>query len=172
MMYFLIPAIVGVGVMTAAISMLPTQAVVGAQAAEAQLLQYQTFLYTANSYFTRNAAPVSTTAYSWSTLRAAAAPSHVNAGIPAHWKAVRRPDGSWVACTQINERAAARLPNLFPTQTDAGGAAVVPTVVPQASITLVVGSGGASESGTPTYVVVGEQSTAAASSANLCAGVT
>jgi hypothetical protein len=164
MLFFLVPAIVGVGVMTAAIALMPDTNNVAEQAAAAQLTQYRTFLFTAKTYFDKTAAPASTTAYGWSTLRTAATPTHMNAGIPPHWKAVRRADGYWVACTQLGEKATAKLPALFPAQ------AVLSTVVPNSSITLVVGTGGASPgTGSPTYVVVGDQ-TAAATSANLCAG--
>jgi hypothetical protein len=65
--------------------------------------------------------------------------------------------------------------SLFPVQSGTLGTAtisIVPSAVLSASITTVVGTGGASaqSAGTPTYVVVGQQATAAVASANLCAG--
>jgi hypothetical protein len=46
----------------------------------------------------------------------------------------------------------------------------LPTIVSTGSITVLVGNGGASQPGTPSYVVIGQQDAQAAASANLCAG--
>ncbi len=174
-MVFIVPAVIGMGVLMAAMLGTPRESQRRDEQAVGQLQQYQVFLFTAKSYFERNAAPGVNTAYSWATLKAAATPAMTNAGIPPFWKAVRKPDGSWVACTQMSESSTAKVSSLFPVQSGTLGTAtisIVPSAVLSASITTVVGTGGASaqSAGTPTYVVVGQQATAAVASANLCAG--
>lgn len=170
MYYVILPTIVGTTVVLAALSTLPGKTALDEEQAKGQLTQYQTFMFTAKAYFDSHSAPLTTTAYSWSTLRASAPVAMANAGIPPHWKAVRRSDGYWVACTQMSEASLNKLPKLFPPQISASGTLIVPSVIPTSSITAVVGNGGMSGPGSPTYVVVAQQSAEAAASANLCAG--
>ena len=142
--------------------------------AQAQLQQYQAFLYASRGYFAQMAAPAVTTAYDWSVIRSAAVPSMQQAGMPPHWKAVRRPDGYWVACTELTETTLAKLPTLFPAPLPPAAGASAPVLlaltVPAGSISAVVGTGGGASGGTPSYVVLGQQGGDAASSANLCSG--
>lgn len=141
--------------------------------AMAQVQQYQAFLYASRSYFGQTAPPSVTTSYNWSTLRSAAVPAMVQAGMPPHWKSVRRPDGYWVACTELTETALAKLPAFYPapSQPPASGAANLLTLtIPAGSISVVVGTGGGAQPGTPSYVVLGQQGGEAAGSANLCSG--
>jgi hypothetical protein len=174
MYYVIIPAVIGMGILLSALMGLPTQSDNRAEQARGQVSQYQTFMYTAKTYFERNAAPAANTNYYWATLKAAATPAMMQAGIPPYWKAVRRADGTWVACTEMSETSANKIPSLFPVQSATVGTqtlTIVPTAVGASSITSVVGAGGGSQSGvTHTYVVVGQMTTTAALSANLCAG--
>jgi hypothetical protein len=168
-----IPVAIGFAVLLGALLMLPGQEEGRERQALSQLQQYQAFLYTASRHFEQTAAPTAPTNSDWAAIRNAAPPSIRNAGMPPHWKAVRRPDGSWVACTELAETAMAKLPALLPVQTASSGAGtltVLPTIVPAASITTLAGSGGGSQGGTPSYVVMGQQDAQAAASANLCAG--
>ncbi|GEM_PF-2980362 len=174
-MYLLfIPLLLVLGLIAPVLLTAPSQPQVKAAQATGQLVQYQVFLSVANRYFASNAAPSSNTAYYWSTLKTVAPPGQANAGIPGFWKAVRTPAGDWVACTEMSEQSNGNVSALYPTQTTGTGTAtttIVPTAVPAASITSVVGSGGSSTPGvTPTYVVIGQTGSPAAVSANLCAG--
>ncbi len=167
------PVVIGLAILFGALLALPGQEAGRQLQSLSQLQQYRTFLYTASRYFEHTAAPALATSYGWAAIKDAAPPSLRNAGMPPHWKAVRRPDGSWVACTELEETTLASLPALFPVQTVTAGTTalpVLPTVVPTGSITVLVGNGGASQPGMPSYVVIGQQDAAAAASANLCAG--
>jgi hypothetical protein len=176
-MYLLLLTAAGAGALLfAAVQWLPhapEQAAQRAQA-QAQLQQYQVFLYASRSYFASTAAPAVTTAYDWSVIRTAAVTSMTQAGMPPHWKAVRRPDGYWVACTELTETTLAKLPTLFlaPLRSAAGASApaLLALTVPAGSISAVVGTGGGAAGGTPSYVVLGLQGGDAATSANLCGG--
>lgn len=170
MFYAIVPTVLGLSLVALVAAELPGAAEADNDQAAAQLLQYQAFVFTANAYFERHPPPAADTAYSWSLLRSAATPSMAQAGMPPHWKAVRKPDGAWVACTELAEASAARLPSLFPGMVDAIGDPALPVRVPTSSITDVVGNGGGSASGTPDYLVLGQPPVAAAASANLCAG--
>ena len=168
-----IPIVIGLAILLGVVLALPGQEASRELQSLSQLQQYRAFLFTASRYFEQTAAPATTTAYGWNAIRDSAPPSLRNAGMPPHWKSVRRPDGSWVACTELAETTLAKLPGLFPAQTVAAGTStitVLPTVVPTGSITALIGNGGASEAGTPSYVVMGQQDAPAAASANLCAG--
>lgn len=173
MFAMIIPVVVGLAILLGLVVALPGGDAGGELQSMSQLQQYRAFLYTAARYFEQTAAPAMTTAYDWAAIKGAAPPSLRNAGMPPHWKSVRRPDGFWVACTELAETTLARLPALFPVQTVTAGTdtvPVLPTAVPTGSITALVGNGGASQPGTPSYVVMGQQDAQAAASANLCAG--
>lgn len=73
--------------------------------ARAQIDKYRTFMYVANLYMQGYSGGAAT--LTWSTLKTASgAPSGaVNAGMPASWKVVASADNSWVACTDVDERA-------------------------------------------------------------------
>ena len=168
-----IPVVIGLVILLGVVLALPGGEVGREMQSLSQLQQYRAFLYTSSRYFGQTAAPAMTTAYGWNAIKDAAPPSLRNAGMPPHWKSVRRPDGSWVACTELAETTLARLPALFPVQTVSSGATtlpVLPTVVSTGSITVLVGNGGSSQPGIPSYVVIGHQDAQAAASANLCAG--
>jgi hypothetical protein len=168
-----IPAVIGLAILLGILLALPGGEVGREVQSLSQLQQYRAFLYTSGSYFGQTAAPAVTTAYGWTAIKNAAPSSLRNAGMPPHWKSVRRPDGSWVTCTELAETTLARLPAMFPVQTVTSGTTtlpVLPTIVSTGSITVLVGNGGASQPGTPSYVVIGQQDAQAAASANLCAG--
>lgn len=171
-MYLLLVSIVGAGaLLLLAGQWVPRPDVETAQQAQAQLQQYQAFLYASRAFFSQAPAPAVTTAYGWNAVKASAAPSMINVGMPPHWKAVRRPDGYWVACTELSETTLAKLPTLFPPPSRpaaSGSVALLPLTIPSGSISTVVGTGGGSQPGTPSYVVLGQQGGEAASSANLC----
>ena len=70
-----------------------------------QVNQYRMFMYVADQYMkTYSGGPGTLT---WATLASvASAPSGaLNVNMPAGWKVVVASDKSWVACTQIDERA-------------------------------------------------------------------
>jgi hypothetical protein len=165
----IIPLLAALGLVLASTLSLPGAEASRNALATTQMQQYQTFLYTSRVFFAQTASPVMTTAYGWSAIRTAATPAMTQAAIPPHWKAVRRPDGYWVTCTEVAETTVARLPALYPRQGgSASGSLAAAQVVPTGSITLVVGNGGASEGGTPSYVVLGQAGAQASASANLC----
>ena len=175
-MYLALVTSAGAGVLLfLALQWLPRAPEAAAQRtlAVAQLQQYQAFLFAARGYFAQTAPPSVTTVYGWTTLRAGAVPSMAQAGMPPHWKAVRRPDGEWVACTELAESALGAMPALYPApdqQPASGAARLLPLTIPAGSISVVIGTGGGSQPGTPSYVVLGQQGAEAADSANLCAG--
>lgn len=175
-MYLVLLTTIGAGALLfLALQWLPRAADDAPQQAQAmaQVQQYQVFLYASRSFFGQTAPPSVTSAYNWNAIKAAALPSMVQAGMPPHWKAVRRPDGYWVTCTELTETALAKLPALYPAPSRpaaSGAASLLPLTIPAGSITMVLGNGGGSEPGTPSYVVLGQQDAEAASSANLCSG--
>jgi hypothetical protein len=74
-----------------------------------QVNQYRTFMYVANQFMkTYSGGPAS---LYWSDIRnSAGAPSGtVAGGMPTSWKIVVAADTTWVACTQMDERAAGML---------------------------------------------------------------
>lgn len=174
MMTYVAPLIFAVAIIGTVIATLPSNTEQEDQRINGQVEQYQAFIRTADLYFAANPAPGSTTAYYWSTIKTHAASGQKDAEMPPHWKVVRKSDGDWVACTELNETTLAALGKLIPTQSvtvGTGTVSVVPTPVPTSSITAVIGTGGSSESsGTPTYVVMGQTGSNSATSANLCAG--
>lgn len=170
MFYAIVPTVVGASLIALAVAELPSASDLHDRQAAGQLLQYQTFLFTASIFFERHPPPAANTAYPWNALRSVATPAMKGSEMPPHWKAVRRPDGDWVVCTELSEASVARLPSLFPTPMDAAGSAVLPTRVPTSSITAVVGAGGGSMPGTPSYLVLDQEPVVAVASANLCAG--
>lgn len=75
--------------------------------ARVQVEQYRMFVYVAGLYMQGYSGGAAT--IPWTTLRGASGvPSGVrNAGMPATWRVVAAADNSWVACTEMDERAVA-----------------------------------------------------------------
>lgn len=171
-MYLVLATMLGGGaLLLLALQPAPGPELPATQQARAQLQQYQVFLHASLAYFRQASAPLVTTAYGWNDIRAAAAPSMRTAGMPPNWKAVRRPDGYWVACTELAETTLVQLPALYPAplRPAAGGsAALLAYTVPVGSIGPATGAGGRSQSERPSYVVLGQQDAEAATSASLC----
>ncbi len=90
--------------------------------AKAELIRYRVFVSTADTYFKGVAAPGTTTSYGWEQIKAAAPPGLATTGIRADWRVVRKPDGQWAACTQLNEMSVARINEIFAPAQPASGA--------------------------------------------------
>ena len=74
--------------------------------ASAQVDQYRVFMYAAAQYMQTYSAGSGT--LTWDTIKTASAvpPAARNVSMPLNWKIVAASDNSWVACTQMDERAA------------------------------------------------------------------
>lgn len=81
---------------------------------ETELVMYRTFVSVADMHFKSQAAPSSTTAYTWEQLKVSAPPGIAMTAMNPSWKAVRASDGSWAACTELREVAIAAVGGLFP----------------------------------------------------------
>lgn len=82
--------------------------------ANEEIKHYRAFISTADMYFKGHEAPSASTRYTWFDLKASAPPGMQNALIRADWYVVRAANGSWAACTQLHEEAAAKVAVLFP----------------------------------------------------------
>lgn len=73
--------------------------------ASAQVDQYRLFMFVASQYMQTYSAGAGTV--TWNTLKTVVtAPSGAKSiGMPATWKVVAAADNSWVACTDLDERA-------------------------------------------------------------------
>lgn len=81
-------------------------------AARSQVDQYRVFMYVAGQYMKGYSGGAAT--IPWTTLRTASGvPSGAaNAGMSGSWKVVAAADSSWVACTDMDERAVAAIQQL------------------------------------------------------------
>lgn len=125
--------------------------------------QYRMFLFVADQYMkTRTTPPSSVTTVPWETMAQSpvAPPGSRDLKMPLGWRVVQSVDGSWVACTEMDERPIGGLAQLLPTSTDPSGTAT--TAGPQFTpVTLSAGGGSTS------FVVIGTP-TAAVTLASLC----
>jgi len=72
-----------------------------------QVNQYRTFMYVANQFMkTYSGGPKS---LYWSDIRNAPGAPSGSGAMPSSWKIVVAADSTWVACTQMDERAAGML---------------------------------------------------------------
>lgn len=90
--------------------------------AKAELIRYRVFVSTADTYFKGVAAPGATTSYGWAQIKSAAPPGLATTGMRADWRVVRKPDGQWAACTQLNEMSVARINEIYAAAQPASGA--------------------------------------------------
>lgn len=106
-----------------------------AVSARQQIDRYRTFMFVANLYMQTYSGGAAT--LTWNTLRTApGAPSGaVQSGMPATWKIVVAADNSWVACTELDERALGSVQQLAV----AGGQGLVPATVGGQSFVVVGG---------------------------------
>lgn len=171
-MMYIMPVLIGLALLLGVLINKPSPVVAQQQRVETTVSAYRLFMMATDTYFNANPAPAVTTAYTWATLKAGAPPTQQGAGMPPFWKAVRSPDGEWVACTELDEPTLAAVGRFYPEQKTTVGSVDVPLVVapvPAASVPTVVGTGGASiASGIPIYVVLGQTGATSAASANLC----
>lgn len=79
-----------------------------------ELAMYRTFVSVADMHFKKEPAPVATTAYYWDQIKVSAPTGVAASGMNPTWKAVRKSDGSWAACTELKEVALASVGGLFP----------------------------------------------------------
>lgn len=89
-------------------------------AVEQELDQYRAFLYAADQFFKKTPPPAALTYYSWADIKNSANPASQNIGINPFWKTVRMPDGTWSACTELSELAAASVGRIFEGSLDEG----------------------------------------------------
>ena len=120
---------------------------------DTELAMYRTFVSVADMHFKKVPAPGSTTVYVWNDIKASAPPGVVAAAMNPTWKAVRASDGSWAACTELQEVAVASVGGLFPAP-ESGGMSAQPVALQGAQVGVGVG---------PTAV--------ATPAVNLCKGV-
>lgn len=159
---YILPASIGVGLITAvALQMGMPEKRTDSEAA-AELHRYRVFVSTADTFFKANPAPASPKAYRWADIKASAPPALVNAPIRADWKAVRKADGEWVGCTELSEAAGARVSGLFPAQTTVAGSTTVP-VLPG-----VADPAALSQTATGSFVVIGNDATKVTPLSDLC----
>ena len=81
---------------------------------DTELAMYRTFVSVADLHFRSVPAPAVKTTYQWSQIKVSAPPGITSAVMNPTWKAVRAPDGSWAACTELQEVALASVGGLFP----------------------------------------------------------
>jgi hypothetical protein len=103
--------------------------------ASAQVDQYRLFMYAASQYMQTYSAGAGT--ITWDTMKTVGTtPSGAKStGMPAAWKVVAAADNSWVACTELDERAVGAIQQLAVR----GGQALNNTLVNGNSF-IVVGS--------------------------------
>ena len=142
------------------------------QQAVIQVDQYRAFLFAADMYMKSNPPAVTVpTAIKWDVIKAnpLVAPGAVSVAIPSTWKIVRKPDNTWVACTEIPQRSISAIWQIAPPLTTSSG-------VSSPGMTPVNLSGVSSPGMTPvnldrspepTHIVVGDPVTANAE-AKLC----
>lgn len=75
---------------------------------------YGAFMFAATQYM--NGAPSTTGTLSWSTISQASAvsPAMRAVAMPDGWKVVAAGDGTWVACTEMEEQAASAIGQMLP----------------------------------------------------------
>lgn len=79
--------------------------------------KYRAFMFVADQYMKNDPPAVtSITAVNWDTLKTTpfAAPASRALTMPVNWKIVRRPDDTWVACTDLEERSVTAIGQLLP----------------------------------------------------------
>ncbi len=125
--------------------------------------QYRMFIFVAAQYMRTIATPPpSVTTVSWETMAqsSVAPPGSRDLKMPQGWRVVQAVDGSWVACTEMDERPIGGLSQLLPASSSPSGTATAtgPQFTP-----VTLSSGGSSTS----FVVIGTP-TAAVTLAALC----
>jgi len=91
---------------------------VDAQIAVASVDQYRMFMYSAAQYMSQASLPAvtSTTPVPWSAIAASSLtpPGAAHTTMPANWHIVRNVDGTWQACTDMDERSIEAIEQLVP----------------------------------------------------------
>ena len=159
---YILPASIGVGLLTAIALQMGMPEKRAESEAAAELHRYRIFVSTADTYFKANPAPASAKAYRWADIKGSAPPALVNAPIRADWKAVRRADGEWVGCTEMSEAAGARVSSLFPVQTNVVGSSTVPV------LSGIADPAALSQTATGNFVVIGNDATKVTPLSDLC----
>jgi hypothetical protein len=132
--------------------------------ARALVDQYRVFMYVADQYMKVSAPTgpgIVTVDWATMSLSPVTPPATRAAPMPAGWRVVRAADMSWVACTEMTERAAGALGQLMPLPAANSAGQVDALSVLSTSVVLSV------PSGTQSFIVIGGP-TGAASLANLC----
>lgn len=125
--------------------------------------QYRMFIFVADQYMkSRSTSPASVTTVSWETMAqsSVAPPGSRDLKMPQGWRVVQAVDGSWVACTEMDERPIGGLSQLLPASSSPSGTAT--STEPQFT-PVTLSAGGSSTN----FVVIGTP-TAAVTLASLC----
>ncbi|MGE3342290.1 MAG: hypothetical protein AB7L71_02550 [Vicinamibacterales bacterium] len=117
--------------------------------AVAEVDKYRMFVFVADQYVQQAPAVSAATSVSWDTMRvsAAAPPAVANVAMPSTWRIVRFADGTYVACTDMQERSVTAIAQLVPGVTESTGSTTA--TVPQLQAVKLNGSA------LPTHVVLG-----------------
>ena len=128
-----------------------------------QVNKYRTFMYVADQYMkTITVPPATNTTITWSTMSASsvAPPAMASTTMPLNWRVVHATDGSWVACTELDERPISAVGQLVAGSSRIEGTGtLVITPAPAALVPITIGA--------TSYVVIGTTTTALAQ-ATLC----
>lgn len=86
---------------------------------QADVNKYVMFIYSADQYAKTVASVSTATTVSWGTIVASGVvpPAGQMLSMPSTWKAVLIPGGTWVGCTELNERSMSAVAQLVPPNT-------------------------------------------------------
>lgn len=174
MFIFVAPIIFAVAIFGVIFVNTPSQGEPAKRSARTELTRYRIFVSTADTFFKTASVPSVTSTYLWDDIKSAAPSGYAAATFRADWRAVRSPDGSWAACTPMNEVTVAMINEVYaqaatsPAQAASGTSSMIGNrVLPSA---LTGGGSGALQLSSPSVsglVALGKGNDAL-SAANLC----
>jgi hypothetical protein len=123
--------------------------------AKKQVDQYRVFMYAATQYMLTQSNPASVRTVQWSTIRDADStpPGSKSLSMPLGWRVIQSTNGTWVACTELDERAIAAVGQMVAAQPLSTDPSVTSTPKPLATPIQV-------SIGPNDYVVLGDGATA------------
>ena len=128
-----------------------------------QVNKFRTFMYVADQYMkTIIVPPATNTTITWATMSTSsvAPPAMASTTMPLNWRVVHATDGSWVACTELDERPISAVGQLVAGSSRIEGTGtLVITPAPAALVPITIDA--------KSYVVIGTTATALAQ-ATLC----
>ncbi|WP_291518960.1 hypothetical protein [Acidovorax sp.] len=142
--------------------------------ARAELTRYRIFVSTADTFFKSVPAPSIPSSYRWDDIKSAAPSGYSGSTFRNDWRAVRASDGTWAACTPMNEVTVAMLNQVYreASTPPPGGSAATSGLIGNRILpsSLAGGSAGSLQLNSPNVsglVALGTQ-TEAISASNLC----